>query len=59
MTMTDQEWIDDLGKKTTCREMLREIVENESFFGYDPYYAKLRKAMLDNADRVLTNQNHE
>ncbi len=54
--MTDKEWIDGLAKIETCDEMLREIVENEMFFGYDPYYSELRQAMLKNASRVLGRQ---
>lgn len=35
---------------------LAEIVKNEMFFGYDPYYADLRAALLEMAERVLRNQ---
>jgi hypothetical protein len=34
------------------REMLRAIVENESFLGYDPYYKDLREALLKQAEKI-------
>jgi hypothetical protein len=57
--MTDEQWIKSLAKISTPREMLAVIVDNEEFFGYDPYYAGLRKAMLSNAERVLGRESTE
>ena len=34
-------------------KMLECIVENERFFGYDPYYGDLREAMLNSATRIV------
>lgn len=37
-------------------EMLAAIVEHSDFLGYDPYYADLRNALLDNANRLATKE---
>ena len=36
---------------TDPKEALRVLLKNESFLGYDPYYADLRDALLDMCDR--------
>ena len=32
-------------------EALRELVEHETFLGYDPYYGDLRAALMEMAER--------
>ena len=51
--MDDKEWIASLSRISTAEEMLATIVDNQEYFGYDPYYSDLRKAMIGNAERVL------
>ena len=34
-------------------EMLRAVVNHEGFFGYDPYYGEIRKAVLDRAQAIV------
>jgi len=56
--MSDAEWIESLSKIETSEQMLRTIVDNEEYMRYDPYYRELREALLNNAERVLQQQNH-
>lgn len=51
--MNDAEWIESLKKISSASEMLRIIVDNEQYFGYDPYYSDLRTAMLDRAADII------
>lgn len=51
--MNDDEWIASLKTIKTPREALKIILENERFFGYDPYYSDLREAMLQMVERIL------
>ena len=50
--MTGSAWIVSLDRITDPKEALRIIVENEEFFGFDPYYRDLRCAMLKMAERL-------
>lgn len=34
-------------------KMLKCILENESYFGFDPYYRDIRSAMLDTAAAIV------
>lgn len=51
--MTDAAWIKSLDKITDPTKALKVIVENEGFFGFDPYYRDLRAVMLKMAERVV------
>ena len=37
---------------TDPKDALRAIIEHEDLLGYDPYFAELRRALLDTAERV-------
>jgi hypothetical protein len=45
--MTDKEMMEKWEKVDDPQEALRIICENEHLFGYDSYYAELRRAMLN------------
>ncbi len=49
----DAEWIATFGKIHDPLEALKLIIENESFFGFDPYYRDIRDAVLGVGERVL------
>ena len=51
--MNDSEWIEIVKKITDPLEMLKVIVDNEQYFGHDQYYNDLRKAMLDQAAKII------
>lgn len=51
--MSDAEFIAKVQQAETPEAVLRIIVENASFFGFDPYYADLAEAMLAQAEKVL------
>jgi hypothetical protein len=55
---TDADWIKSLDKITDPREALQTIIDNELYFGFDPYYRDLRDAMVKMADRVLSASSH-
>jgi len=50
---SDADWIKSLDKVTDPREALQIIIDNEQFFGFDPYYRDLRDAMVNMASRIL------
>ncbi len=50
--MTDAEWIATLDKVTDPVEALGIVLENEDYFGFDPYYRDIRGAVLGMAQRV-------
>jgi hypothetical protein len=49
----DAEWLASLEKVTDMRQALQILVENEGFYGYDPYYRDIREAIFRMAERVL------
>jgi len=51
--MTDAEWIESVNQIKDPVKMLECIVENERFFGFDPYYSDLRGAMINSATRIV------
>ena len=55
--MTDKEWFEKVKKITNPIEMLELIVEDESYFGYDSYYADFRNAMLRQATKISNEDN--
>lgn len=50
--VSDAAFLKSLKKVTDPVAALRMILENESFLGYDSYYADLRQALLGMARRV-------
>lgn len=38
-------------------DMLKALVENSMYIGTDPYYRDLNDALIENAERVLREQN--
>jgi hypothetical protein len=50
--MTDVEQIAVWDQIEDPKEALKTIVEHEELFGYDSYYAELRKALLRMAERA-------
>jgi len=50
---SDQEFLVRVEQANTPREILALIVENQNLLGFDPYYADLRKAVLDRVSCVL------
>ena len=52
--MLDSEWIEQVKKISNPVEMLQCIVDNEEYFGYDPYYKDLREAMLTRAWEIVS-----
>lgn len=50
---TDQKWIEKTRTIVDPLEMLKCIVENQDFLGYDPYYSDLRRAMIDTAEQIM------
>lgn len=51
--MTDADWIKKVRKIKDPMLMLKTIVENERYFGYDSYYSDLRSAMLETAAEIV------
>ena len=51
--MTDDEYIADIKKITDPVEMLECVLENEGYYGYDPYYAEMRDAVMLQVKAVL------
>ncbi len=51
--MNDADWIKEIKKVDTVYDILKIIVENQTFFGHDPYYVELKRAMLDQAIDIL------
>ncbi len=51
--MTDVEFIAQVKTITDPVEMLEALLNNDMFLGYDPYYADLRAALLDQAEQVV------
>ena len=51
--MSDKDWFKKVKKITDPVEMLELIVEEESYFGYDSYYADFRQAMLHQAQEIV------
>lgn len=50
---TDVEFIKRIRAIKDPVELLSEIVENETFLGYDSYYRDLRGALLDQAYKIV------
>ena len=50
---TDDKWIERVKKIEDPVTMLKEIVANQDFLGYDPYYGNLRSALLNQADKIV------
>lgn len=55
--MSDSKFIASLRRVTSPKVALRLIVDKQDFLGYDPYFADLRQALLDMADRLATKRN--
>lgn len=51
--MNNAEWIEMIGAITDPIEMLKAILENADFLGYDPYYADHRATLLDQARKIV------
>jgi hypothetical protein len=49
--MNDDNLITAWSKVTDPKEALKLILENEDYFGYDPYFRDLRAALLEMAER--------
>lgn len=47
------EWIGTLHKITKPLDALRLVAENDEYFGYDPYYADIRNAIMKVVRDVL------
>lgn len=54
--MTDQDWIQQVQQISDPIKMLRCILDNQDFLGYDPYYSDLRGAMLLQIEKILSEQ---
>lgn len=50
---SDEKWKQYITQITNPVEMLRAIVKNQDFLGYDPYYSDLREALLKQAENVV------
>ncbi len=57
--MADKEWIEKVKQIEDPREMLKLIVENETFLGFDPYYKDLRNAMISQAEKIINNKENK
>jgi hypothetical protein len=55
--MTDDEFKIKVLKINNANDMLKWLLDNEQFLGYDSYFADLRKIMLDKAKQLV--ENHE
>ena len=51
--MDNKEFLEVAKQADTPRKILALILKYEDFLGYDPYFGDLRKAMLQQAKRVL------
>jgi len=51
--MTHAEWMKSLDAITDPITMLKELVDNEQYLGYDPYYWDIRMALLRAAERII------
>ena len=51
--MTDSEWIKEIKTITDPVKMLRTIIDNEQYFGFDPYYKDIREAILKQAEYIV------
>ena len=49
--MTDKQWVECLDQITDPVKACQVIVEYERLFGYDPYYADIRKALVRMCER--------
>lgn len=52
--MSDAEWKAHLKNVTDPLEMLKIILSNHEYFGYDSYYSDLRRAMLEQVERIVS-----
>lgn len=50
--MTDKQWMSVIKRIKDPIEMLKVLVKEEHLLGYDPYYAELRKCLLDQAEKI-------
>lgn len=50
---SDEKWKQYITQITDPVEMLRVIVENQDFLGYDSYYSDLRKVLLQQAEKIV------
>ena len=57
--MNDEQWKQYIKTVKDPVRMLAIIVKNNSYFGYDPYYADLRKAILDQALKIVEAQSDD
>jgi hypothetical protein len=51
--MTDKEWLEKLRKIKDPREMLIEIRNFDSTYGWDSYYRDLTNALWEQVDNVI------
>lgn len=49
----DAAFIKYVGKIEDPITMLRTIISNEQFLGYDPYYKDLREALLTQGEKIV------
>lgn len=50
--MTDKQRLAAIRRITNPVTMLKCIVENEGYFGFDPYYRDIRETVLSQAEKV-------
>lgn len=50
-SVSDENLLQEWSRVTDPKVALAKIVEHQDFLGYDPYYAKLREALLEMAER--------
>lgn len=49
----DEKFIESILAIKDPVEMLRKIVDNQDYLGYDPYYSDFRAALLGTAEKIL------
>lgn len=54
MLTGDQKFLERVRQATTIEAITAIVEENEDYFGHDPYYADLRKAMMKQLAKIQT-----
>jgi len=59
--MTDEDYFKSVKEIVTPESMLKELVKKieDGTFGHDPYYAKIKEVMLEQAKEVIKNPQHD
>jgi len=52
--ITDPTVDEECALADTPEKALRLVLDFEGYFGYDPYYAEIRRAVLEQVEKVLT-----